>query len=158
MPSLSFLKSFPAYETFSKEYEQLFSLSFGKMAAPLVESVYKKWTENPNIKLPQARLTGYIQGDSYSHMQSLLNQLQIILPKNCQADELSVILDVYAVLIEYAPIDSVQDFAEHHLDWLDHLEQRLTVSVEKHNFGQIFQQLLELSKTLIELDTKYYLP
>ena len=156
--SLDFLKSFPTFEEHAKNYEQLFSLSFGKLAAPLFESVYKKWTENPKIKTPQAHQTGYVKGDSYSYMKALLHQLEIELPDEYQADELPIILDVYALLIEYAPVSSIKNLSENHLDWLDELSSRLARVVTKRGFGEFYLDLLALTQSLVELEHKLYLP
>ena len=89
-----------------------------------VESLFKRWTEDPTARLPIAGTTGYLMGDSAMHVQYLLNCYGLSVPPEYRMmpDHLPLLLELAAFLLINRTPEESQLFISQHLDWLDALE------------------------------------
>jgi TorA maturation chaperone TorD len=90
---------------------------------PLEESYYKEWTSDPSH--PLAGQKGLVRGDPASHMVSVLDGFGMVLsPDDPRSpDNLAVLLEFLAFLVETRPIEEAAAFCGDHLDWLPDLRK-----------------------------------
>lgn len=98
-----------------------------------VESLFKRWTEDPTTRLPIAGSTGYLMGDSAMHMQYLLECYGFSVPPEYRMmpDHLALLLELAAFLIKNRTPEESHLFISQHLDWLD----ALSLSLAELDFG-----------------------
>ena len=102
-------------------------IGIGKKSVLPVESVYKKWTEDPTTRLPIAGSTGYLMGDSALHAQYLLDHYGLSIPRDYRMmpDHLTLLLEFAAFLLRNRTNEEAQLFLSQHLDWLEKFAQAL---------------------------------
>ena len=115
-----FQQNLPALDALKLFYLRCF-IGIGKQSALPVESIYKKWTEDPTARLPIAGSTGYLMGDPALHAQYLLNHYQLQVPPDYRMmpDHLLLLLELLSFLLENRPLAESALFLRQHLDWLD---------------------------------------
>ncbi len=117
---------FPNYEQMKQSFVNNF-IGVDGLAVPPVESLYKKWTDDPTAELAIANSKGYYMGDSALHMRHLLKESGIELPEEFanMPDHLTIILEYYSEFIsKLDPKYSLQFLADH-LDWLPDFSSEL---------------------------------
>jgi TorA maturation chaperone TorD len=150
----------PSAPTFQEKLPELSAIQFfylrcfigiGKQSVLPVESIYKKWTADPSVRLPIAGSTGYLMGDSALHVQYLLDQYGLGVPPDYRMmpDHLVLLLELFAVLLEKRPSQEAQLFLSQHLDWLTPFEQAIdavspesTADSQAKDFYQLAAQTL----------------
>lgn len=105
-----------------EEYRRLFLGPLPPYIVP-VESIYKKWTNDPDCHLPLAQERGYLMGDPAMDMMRRYQAEDIATP-----EALSSMPDHVTLLFEYMSHLSIggdaracKEFMVMHLDWLDDL-------------------------------------
>lgn len=99
----------------------------GKASILPVESLYKRWTEDPTARLPIAGSTGYLMGDAAMHVQYLLDFYGLSVPPayRMMPDHLVLLLELTAFLLKNQALNESHLFISQHLDWLDSLAHSL---------------------------------
>ena len=152
LPPLPLLQSF---------YLRCF-IGIGTKTALPVESLYKKWTDDPTARLPIAGSTGYLMGDPALHMQYLLNHYNFVIPPDYRMmpDHLVLVLELGAYLIQNKTAGEAQVFLTQHLDWLPAFTEaidELFFDDEKEKQAQRFyQSALELLKQTLSCQLETY--
>lgn len=107
------------YAILGEEYRRLFSGPMPPYIVP-VESVYKRWTNDPECRLPMASEKGYLMGDPAIDMMKRYQTHGIVIP-----GKYSSMPDHIALELEYASFLCVNDsagkqkeFIDSHLDWI----------------------------------------
>ena len=111
-------------------------IGIGKQSALPVESVYKKWTDDPTARLPIAGSTGYLMGDAALHARYLLDHYGFTIPPDYQMmpDHLSLLLELAAFLLRHRSDEECRLLFSQHLDWLGHFADALaTMDTEGDN-------------------------
>ena len=116
----SFQHTLPPLDALRLFYLRCF-IGIGKQSALPVESIYKKWTEDPSARLPIAGSTGYLMGDPALHARYLLDHYQLQVPPDYRMmpDHLLLLLELLAYLLENRPPEESRTFLNQHFDWLD---------------------------------------
>ena len=93
-----------------------------------VESLYKRWTDDPTVRLPIAGSTGYLMGDAAMHVQYLLDFYGFSVPQSYRMmpDHLVLLLELTAFLLKNRSLEESSLFISQHFDWLDSLAQSLS--------------------------------
>ena len=116
----SFQHTLPTLDALKLFYLRCF-IGIGKQSSLPVESIYKKWTEDPTARLPIAGSTGYLMGDPALHAKYLLDHYQLQVPPDYRMmpDHLLLLLELLAYLLENRPPEESRTFLNQHFDWLD---------------------------------------
>lgn len=103
-------------------------IGIGKKSVLPVESVYKKWTEDPTTRLPIAGSTGYLMGDAALHARYLLEHYGLDVPPDYRMmpDHLVILLELAAFLLQNRTDEESRLFLTQHLDWLDRFSEAVT--------------------------------
>lgn len=108
-----------AYGTLSEEYRRLF---FGPMPPYIVpvESVYKRWTNDPECGLPMASERGYLMGDPAIDMTRRYLAHGIALPEKYSSmpDHIALELEYASFLCSNDSAEGQREFVFSHLDWV----------------------------------------
>ena len=122
----SFQHTLPTLDALKLFYLRCF-IGIGKQSALPVESIYKKWTEDPTARLPIAGSTGYLMGDPALHAQYLLNHYQLQVPPDYRMmpDHLLLLLELLSFLLENRSVAEADLFLRQHFDWLDSFAEAL---------------------------------
>ncbi len=104
------------------EYRRLFLGPLPPYIVP-VESVYKKWTNDPNCHLPIAQEKGLLLGDSAIDMMRRYRAEGIEIPAalSSMPDHAALLLEYMSHLLIGGDECACQEFLATHLDWLDDL-------------------------------------
>ena len=115
-----FQQTLPTLDALKLFYLRCF-IGIGRQSALPVESIYKKWTEDPSARLPIAGSTGYLMGDPALHARYLLDHYQLQIPPDYRMmpDHLLLLLELLAYLLENRPPEESRTFLNQHFDWLD---------------------------------------
>jgi TorA maturation chaperone TorD len=127
----TFQNNLPTLDELKLFYLRCF-IGIGKQSALPVESIYKKWTDDPTARLPIAGSTGYLMGDPALHARYLLEHYQLQIPPDYRMmpDHLLLLLELLAFLLEHRPTEESRTFLNQHFDWLD-------------SFGEAIQAITE---------------
>ena len=122
----SFQHTLPPLDALRLFYLRCF-IGIGKQSALPVESIYKKWTDDPTARLPIAGSTGYLMGDPALHAKYLLDHYQLQVPPDYRMmpDHLLLLLELLSFLLENRPIAEAALFLRQHFDWLDSFAEAL---------------------------------
>ena len=140
-----FQSATPSFSALQSFYFTYFG-GAGKASVLPVESLYKRWTEDPTVRLPIAGSTGYLMGDAAMHVQYLLESYGLSVPVayRMMPDHLVLLLELAAFLLEHRPLEESRLFIHQHFDWLDSLSKSLaSLQLEADNELQLqkFYQL-----------------
>ena len=115
-----FQQTLPTLDALKLFYLRCF-IGIGRQSTLPVESIYKKWTEDPSARLPIAGSTGYLMGDPALHARYLLDHYQLQVPPDYRMmpDHLLLLLELLAYLLENRPPEESRTFLNQHFDWLD---------------------------------------
>ena len=115
-----FQQTLPTLDALKLFYLRCF-IGIGRHSTLPVESIYKKWTEDPSARLPIAGSTGYLMGDPALHARYLLDHYQLQVPPDYRMmpDHLLLLLELLAYLLENRPPEESRTFLNQHFDWLD---------------------------------------
>ena len=135
--------SFPTLQSFYFTYLG----GAGKASVLPVESLYKRWTEDPTVRLPIAGSTGYLMGDAAMHVQYLLESYGLSLPAayRMMPDHLVLLLELAAFLLEHRTPEESRLFINQHFDWLDALSKSLASLQLEADTELQFQKFYQLA-------------
>ena len=121
-----FQQTLPTLDALKLFYLRCF-IGIGRQSTLPVESIYKKWTEDPSARLPIAGSTGYLMGDPALHARYLLDHYQLQVPPDYRMmpDHLLLLLELLAYLLENRPPEESRTFLNQHFDWLDSFDKAL---------------------------------
>ena len=108
------------------EYARLFS-GLSEESTSLVESFYKRWTEDPHCALPFASQRGFLMGDSALHLLEIYRQCGLEIYeafKGCP-DHIGMELEFLSYLYQRATDVEIKMFIEDHLNWIPLLKEEL---------------------------------
>ena len=127
-------------------------IGIGKKSVLPVESVYKKWTEDPTARLPIAGSTGYLMGDAALHARYLLDHYGLSVPPDYQMmpDHLVLLLELAAFLLRQRTEKESHLFLAQHLDWLGPFTEALQNSETEGENDLKAQQLYLLVLELLQ--------
>ncbi|RJQ39727.1 MAG: hypothetical protein C4550_04885 [Nitrospiraceae bacterium] len=110
------------YTKLCDEYKRLFAGPLPPYIVP-VESVYRKWTNDPECKLPIAGEKGYLMGDPAIDMIKCYQAHNIVIPEKYSSmpDHIALELEYMSFLCRNADIENQREFISNHLDWADEL-------------------------------------
>lgn len=110
------------YAILSEEYRRLFIGTMPPYIIP-VESVYKRWTHDPECNLLMAQEKGYLMGDPAIDMIKRYQAHGIVIPDNYSSmpDHIALELEYMSFLCRNASEGEQRDFIETRLDWLKDL-------------------------------------
>lgn len=129
-------------------------IGIGKKAVLPVESIYKKWTEDPTARLPIAGSTGYLMGDAALHAKYLLDYYGLDVPPDYRMmpDHLVILLELASFLLKNRTEEEVRLFLSQHLNWLDNfagavneIEPENEPDLQTKSFYQLALQTLQQS-------------
>ncbi|MBF0539748.1 MAG: molecular chaperone TorD family protein, partial [Nitrospirae bacterium] len=130
----------------------------------LVESVYKRWSDDPDCPSPMAGARGYLMGEAALHMAELYGHfgLEHASEFNGRPDHLVLELDFLAFLYEdYTQETVIQpatvrsnviNFIGEHLDWVDELLQR----GKEIGLSGFYYRVIELVKAFLDHETLHH--
>jgi len=126
-----------------REYERLFGEWEEKIS--LVESTYKRWTEDKQCGMVFAVSKGLFMGDYALHMQELYRQTSLEVPEEYRSmpDHLVLELEFLALLYRFAPDEQIERFIGDHLDWIPELKEAME-KAQPHPFYSSAVELLQL--------------
>ncbi len=92
----------------------------------LIESVYKRWSDDPDCPASMSGATGYLMGEAALHMLELYRHfgLEYDGEFNGRPDHLVLELDFLAFLYENYTEEAALQFIGEHLNWVDGLLDR----------------------------------
>jgi TorA maturation chaperone TorD len=104
------------------EYRRLFLGPLPPYIVP-VESVYKKWTNDPACHLPLAQEKGHLMGDPAMDMMQRYRAEGIVIPEalSSMPDHAALLLEYMSHLLIGGDAHACGEFQAMHLDWLDGL-------------------------------------
>ncbi len=110
------------YAKLCEEYKRLFVGPLPPHIVP-VESVYKKWTNDPECKLPIAGEKGYLMGDPAIDMIKRYQTDGIVIPEKYSSmpDHITLELEYMSFLFINGGINEQREFLASHLDWVGEL-------------------------------------
>lgn len=155
-PGASFRELLPPLTELRSFFQSYFT-GAGKTKVLPVESIYKKWTEDPTARLPLAASTGYLMGDSALHIQYLLEQFGFRIPGDypMMPDHLAVLLELAVFLRQNCPRREADLFLAQHLDWLGDFARALQAIDPDGTTGQqakeFYLQAVELLRQTVAL-------
>ena len=147
-----FQQTLPTLDALKLFYLRCF-IGIGRQSALPVESIYKKWTEDPSARLPIAGSTGYLMGDPALHARYLLDHYQLQVPPDYRMmpDHLLLLLELLAYLLENRPTEESRTFLNQHFDWLDSFGKAVeTISEDDPEDAKAKQFYLLALQTLIQ--------
>lgn len=123
---INFKNEFPSFKEMKTCYLNCF-LGVNQSCALPIESVYKVWTTDPEVKLAIGNGKGYLFGDSALHMLHLYEQFQLSIPEEYGniPDHLTLLLEFLAFLIREHKDEDVYQLLIDHFDWLDDFKLEL---------------------------------
>lgn len=130
-------------------YARYFAPAHARKGAPLIESVYRPWTQDETNMMPFKHDTGYVMGDSALYMQDVLAKLELEISAQVMPDDLCVELSVASMLCEYAPAADVQDFLMQRFSWLPQLAARIKREAGRCVHARLVDQLIFVNATLV---------
>jgi hypothetical protein len=89
----------------------------------LSESVYRRWTDDPDCEVNLSNMTGLLMGDCALHMLELYKAFGITMPEqfNSQPDHLGLELEFLGFLYDNYGDSEVLQFINDHLMWVNDL-------------------------------------
>jgi len=110
------------YNSLGEEYRRLFEGPMPPYIVP-VESVYKRWSNDPECKLPIAGEKGYFMGDPAMDMIKRYQAHDIVIPDKyvSMPDHIALELEYMAFLCINGDIEEQKEFLDSHLNWTDGL-------------------------------------
>jgi len=110
------------YTILKEEYRKLFVGPLPPYIVP-VESVYKKWTNDPDCSLPIAGQKGYLMGDPAMDMIKRYKAHGLVIPDKYSSmpDHIALELEYMSFLCRNTDIETRREFIFAHLDWADEL-------------------------------------
>lgn len=114
------------YTTLKNEYRRLFLGPLQPYIVP-VESVYKKWSNDPECKLTIAAEKGYLMGDPAIDMIKRYQDHGIVIPDKYSSmpDHIALELEYMSFLCRNADVEKQREFGSIHLDWVDELLEEI---------------------------------
>lgn len=110
------------YAALKDEYRRLF---FGPLPPYIVpvESVYKRWTNDPECRLPIASEKGYLMGDPAIDMIERYRRHGMVIPDSYSSmpDHITLELEYMAFLCGNAAESEQKEFLDSHMDWVNEL-------------------------------------
>ncbi len=137
-------------------------IGIGKKSVLPVESVYKKWTEDPTARLPIAGSTGYLMGDAALHAKYLLEHYGLDVPPDYRMmpDHLVILLELAAFLLQNRTDEESRLFLSQHLDWLDRFSQAVTETEteneQDHQAKRFYQLALQTLQQTVDCQLMKY--
>ena len=157
-----FQQTLPTLDALKLFYLRCF-IGIGRQSTLPVESIYKKWTEDPSARLPIAGSTGSLMGDPALHARYLLDHYQLQIPPDYRMmpDHLLLLLELLAYLLENRPPEESRTFLNQHFDWLDSFDKALeTISEDdpedakaKRFYQLALQTLIQAVQCQSEIDS-----
>lgn len=116
-----------AYSRLKDEYRRLFLGPMPPYLVP-VESVYKKWANDPECSLPLAGAKGYLMGDPAMDMIKRYQAHGIVIPDKYSSmpDHIALELEYMSFLCNNEYEEEQRDFIHSHLDWIDDLKDDIS--------------------------------
>lgn len=123
------------YTILEEEYRRLFVGPMPPYIVP-VESVYKRWSNDPECKLPIAAEKGYLMGDPAMDMIRRYQTHDIVIPDKYSSipDHIALELEYMAYLFINGVHDEQKEFLASHLDWVDDLTRNIRNFKESSKF------------------------
>lgn len=135
-----------AHNLLRDEYRRLFLGPLPHYIVP-VESVYKRWSNDPECKLVIAGEKGYLMGDPAMDMIKRYQVHGIVIPYQYSSmpDHIALELEYMAFLCRNALQNEQREFLDSHLDWINSLSDDIN---EKDNVG-FYSTAVEITGYLI---------
>jgi TorA maturation chaperone TorD len=135
------------------DYDRCLAGIFPPFVLP-VESLYKRWTEDPSAQVAIASSKGYLWGDSALHIQYLLVELQLKIPEEYaqMPDHLALLLELLAYMLTMRPRAECQDFLTDHFDWLTDLAE----AVRQFPGHKFFSYALDMTQAAIQSELQHH--
>lgn len=133
------------YAKLCEEYKRLFVGPLPPYIIP-VESIYKKWTNDPECKLPIAGEKGYLMGDPAIDMIKRYQTDGIVIPEKYSSmpDHITLELEYMAFLFINGGINEQEEFLTSHLDWVGKLAKDIEVFMENKGFYSAVAEITAL--------------
>ncbi|MEW6739672.1 MAG: TorD/DmsD family molecular chaperone [Nitrospirota bacterium] len=121
-----FLVSGDVYNILKDEYRRLFEGPLPPYIVP-VESVYKRWSSDPECRLPMAGEKGYLMGDPAMDMIKRYQARDIVIPDKYSSmpDHIALEMEYMAFLCINGDIEEQMEFLGSHLNWIDELAKEI---------------------------------
>jgi len=139
--------SIGTYDDLVNSYNACF-LGVKKPFAPPVESIYKEWTSDESYQIPHKKEKGYLMGDAALHIKHILQAFNLQIPQEYEMmpDHLTILLELYAYLIEQGFGHEADQFRRDHLDWLADFAEKLQMLPESKPYVSTTSMLIEALK------------
>jgi TorA maturation chaperone TorD len=130
------------------EYRRLFEGPLPPYIVP-VESIYKKWSQDPECKLAIAAEKGYLMGDPAMDMIRSYQACGILIPDKYSSmpDHIALELEYLALLYGNENRENPGDFAARHLNWVDDLVRDIR---RINTRGPFYSTAAELTSRIID--------
>lgn len=142
-----------AYSFLKDEYRRLFEGPLPPYIVP-VESIYKRWSNDPECKLTIAGEKGYLMGDPAIDMIKRYQAYGIVIPDKYSSmpDHIALELEYMSFLCRNADVEKQREFGSIHLDWVDELLEEIK------NFKQgskFYSACVEITALIISKSTAF---
>ena len=143
------------YEDMVQAFNNCF-LGITRPFAPPVESVYKNWTEDDSFQVPYKNQKGYLLGDPALHMRHIIQAFGLEIPQEYEIipDHLTIILELYAYLLEQGFANEAEQLKQDHLDWLDDFYDALSRVDQNQPYKAATHMLREIIRTGLNPDSE----
>jgi TorA maturation chaperone TorD len=131
------LMSGDVHAALKEQYRRLFLGPTPPYIVP-VESIYKKWSNDPECNLPIAGEKGYLMGDPAIDMIRRYQAHDMVIPDKyvSMPDHIALELEYMSFLCESGDIESQREFLLNHLDWIEELAKDIK-DLDGNNFYSI---------------------
>ncbi|NYE57693.1 TorD/DmsD family molecular chaperone [Carboxydothermus ferrireducens] len=132
------LGELPGFPELSRQYQEYFGLYAPRVS--LIESVYRKWSSDPEVDPVMANSRGFLMSDHALHVAALYEKAGLIVPEDFSGmpDHLVLELEFMAMLVENNH-PGQRDFLVDHLSFIE----RVVEKSREENIRGIYREIVE---------------
>ncbi|GAV22184.1 TorD/DmsD family molecular chaperone [Carboxydothermus pertinax] len=132
------LGEIPNLPELSQSYQEYFGLYAPKVS--LIESVYRKWSRDPEVDPVMANSRGFLMSDHALHVAALYEKAGLIIPEDFSGmpDHLVLELEFMAMLVENNH-PGQKDFLSDHLSFIEQVVEK----AREENLQGIYREIVE---------------
>ncbi|MCX7779679.1 MAG: molecular chaperone TorD family protein [Negativicutes bacterium] len=138
------------YTLLTAAYRQAFIFPVETRVVP-VESVYRRWTQDPTAEVPFASEKGLLMSDHALHMETLYYAYGLTFPSEYRGmpDHICLELEFAAMLLEKTP-ERFALFLTEHLNWLPDLVQ----DAEERGIPEYYRQVIKVTAQFLDWELR----
>jgi TorA maturation chaperone TorD len=138
------------YAKLKEDYRKLFIGPLPPYILP-VESVYKRWSNDPDCKLSIAAEKGYLMGDPAMDMIKRYQADGVVIPDKYSSmpDHVALELEYMAYLCRNGNVERQRAFYATHLCWMDDLAK----DIKKSDISRFYSTGAEITALIVRFTT-----